>query len=589
MVLLGEADRPPRGLRGAGIGGHHQHHVLEVRFATVGIGQHTAVHHLQQDVEDVRMRLLDLIQQQHAMRRLDDLLGQQAALVETDVARRRADQAADRMRLHVLGHVEADQLDAQLQRQLLGHFGLADAGRAGEQEIADRLFRVAQARTGQLDRRGQRLDGRVLAENHHLQVALQVLQHILVGGTDLLGRDPRHLGHDRLDLLDVDQLLALLLGQQALAGTGLVDHVDGLVRQQAVADVLHRQVHCGLQGLVGVGHTVMQLVLGLQALQDLVGLAHRRLDDVDLLEAARQRPVLLEDAAVFLERGRADAAQLARRQRRLDQVGRIHGAARRRTGTDDGVDLVDEQHRVGHLLQCRQHALQALLEVATVLGTSHQCAQVERVDHRVGQHVGHRAFDDAAGQALGDGRLAYARLTDVQRIVLAAAAEDLDGALDLVGTADQGVDATCPGLVVEVAGEFGQRIPLGLALPAFHAALALRGRRRLLAFIAQLGDAMGQVIDHIQPGHILLVEVIDGVGVLFAEDGDQHIGAGDLLLARGLHVVHGPLQHTLEAQRRLGVAAIVFRQAGHGGLDGLLQLLAQAVGIGTTGLQYGLG
>ncbi len=100
---------------------------------------------------------------------------------------------------------------------------------------------------------------------------------------------------------------------------------------------------------------------------------------------------------------------------------------------------------------------------------------------------------------------------------------------------------------------------------------------------------MGQVIDHIQPGHILLVEVIDGVGVLFAEDGDQHIGAGDLLLARGLHVVHGPLQHTLEAQGRLGVAAIVFRQAGHGGLDGLLQLLAQAVGIGTTGLQYGLG
>ncbi|KAG1263014.1 hypothetical protein G6F66_014271 [Rhizopus arrhizus] len=131
MVLLGETDRTPRGLRRAGIGGHHQHHVLEVGLATVGIGEHAAVHHLQQDVEDVRVRLLDFVQQQHAVRRLDDLFGQQATLVEADVARGRTDQAADRMRLHVLGHVEADQLDAQLQRQLLGHLGLADTGPSG--------------------------------------------------------------------------------------------------------------------------------------------------------------------------------------------------------------------------------------------------------------------------------------------------------------------------------------------------------------------------------------------------------------------------------------------------------------------------
>jgi hypothetical protein len=61
----------PRGL-GSGIGGHHQHHVAEVRLATVGIGQHAAVHDLQQDVEDIRMRFLDLVQQQHAVRMLDD-------------------------------------------------------------------------------------------------------------------------------------------------------------------------------------------------------------------------------------------------------------------------------------------------------------------------------------------------------------------------------------------------------------------------------------------------------------------------------------------------------------------------------------
>src|SRR3546814_20152219 len=79
------------------------------------------------------------------------------------------------------------------------------------------------------------------------------------------------------------------------------------------------------------------------AAQDLHRLAHGRLDDVDLLEAPRQRVVLLEDPTVLLERGRADAAQVARRQRRLDHVAGVHRAARRRAGADDGVELVEEQ------------------------------------------------------------------------------------------------------------------------------------------------------------------------------------------------------------------------------------------------------
>ncbi len=492
------------------------------------------------------------------------------------------------MWLHVLAHVEADQFDAQLQCELLGHLGLAHAGGAGEQEVADRLFRIGQPRAGQLDRRGQRLDGRVLPEDHHLQVALQVLQHVLVGGADLLGRNPRHLGHDGLDLLDVDQLLALAFRQQPLAGTGFVDHVDGLVGQQTVADVLDRQVHRRLQRVIGIGHAVVRFVLGLESLQDLVGFAHGRLDDVDLLEAACQRTVLLEDAAVFLERGRADAAQLARRQRRLDQVRGVHGAARRRPGTDDGVDLVDEEHRVGHLLQRGEHALEALFEVAAVLGPGYQRAQVERVNHCVGQHVGDRAFHDPLGQALGDGGLADAGLAHVQRVVLAAAAQDLDGALDLVAATDQRVDPAGTCGVVEVAGEFGQGVALAFAVTTLGTPFGVR-RRRHFALLAQLGDAMGEVVDDIQPGHVLLVEVVNRVRVLLAEDRHQHVGAGDFLLARGLHVVDRPLQHALEAQGRLGVAAVIFGQAGDGGLDGLLQLLAQALGVRTAGLEDGLG
>ena len=63
-----------------------------------------------------------------------DRVGEQPALVEADVARRRADQPRHRVLLHVLAHVEAQELHAQRLGELLGELGLADAGGPGEQE-----------------------------------------------------------------------------------------------------------------------------------------------------------------------------------------------------------------------------------------------------------------------------------------------------------------------------------------------------------------------------------------------------------------------------------------------------------------------
>ena len=100
------------------------------------------------------MRLLDFVEQKHGMRMLVDAVGQEAALVETDIAGRRTDQTRHRMPLHIFRHVEAQKLDAEQLGKLARHFGLADAGGPGEQVAADGLFRLAQAGTGQLDRRG---------------------------------------------------------------------------------------------------------------------------------------------------------------------------------------------------------------------------------------------------------------------------------------------------------------------------------------------------------------------------------------------------------------------------------------------------
>ena len=68
----------------------------------------------------------------------------------------------------------------------------------------------------------------------------------------------------------------------------------------------------------------------------------RRLADDDRLEAPLERRVLLDVLAVLVERRRADRAQLAARQHRLEHVGRVDGALGR-AGADDRVQLVDEE------------------------------------------------------------------------------------------------------------------------------------------------------------------------------------------------------------------------------------------------------
>ena len=131
---------------------------------------------------------------------------------------------------------------------------------------------------------------------------------------------------------------------------------------------------------VGVLHVVVLLVARLEALQDLDRLGDRRLADVDALEPPRQRAIALERLAVVLERRRADAAQLAVRQRRLEDVRRVHRAAARRAGADDVVDLVDEQDRLRIADQHLHHGLEALLEVAAVARAGEHRGHVERVD-----------------------------------------------------------------------------------------------------------------------------------------------------------------------------------------------------------------
>ncbi len=351
----------------------------------------------------------------------------------------------------------------------------------------------------------------------------------------------------------------------------------------AVGDEARRQLGRRRQGGRRVLDAVVLFEPRLQPAQDLHGLVDRRLHHVDLLEAPRQRRILLEDAPVLGEGGRADALERARRQRRLEQVARVQRAARCGAGTDQRMDFVDEQDRVRVVLERLQHALEALLEVATVLGAGQQRAHVERIHHRPGENVRHLALGDAPRQPFGDRRLADARLAHQQRIVLAATAQHLHHTLDFLLAADQRIDLAGLGQRIQVLGELLQRAFLAVAGFAFRIAVTMLGRLGLV-----LADAVADEVDDVQPRHTLLLQVVHGVGVLLAEDGDQHIGARHLLLAVGgrLHVHDGALDHALEAQRRLRVHLVRTRH--HRGVvgDEVLQVRTEVFDVGGAGAQH---
>ncbi len=294
------------------------------------------------------------------------------------------------------------------------------------------------------------------------QLLLQPRQPVLRGGVGLLAE------RLALDLqlhdaaVELVERLGLGIDLHAEPRGGLVHQVDGLVGQEAIGDVAVRERRRGDHRRVGDPDAVVQLVLLLEAAQDRDGVLDRGLRDEDRLEAAGKCCVLLDVLAVLVQRGGADAVQVAAGERRLQQVGGIHGAVRL-AGADEGVHLVDEQDDIafgGRDLV--QHRLQPLLELAAVLGAGDEGAEVERQQLLVLQALRHVAIDDPEGQPFGDRRLADAGLADEHGIVLRAAREHLDGAADLLVAADDRIELAVARGLGEVAGVFLERVILAL-------------------------------------------------------------------------------------------------------------------------------
>ena len=496
------------------VGGHDDDGVLEVHHATLRVGQATVFQDLQQRVEQVGVSLLHLVEQDHGEGLAADLLGQLAALIVANVAGRRTEQTGDGVLLLVLGHIQGDERILIAEQELgkcLGKLGLTHTGRAGEDERTTGAARVLQTCAGTADRAGQCRNSVILTNDalvelllHGQQAAGLFLGDLVDGNTGGSRQNLRNnlgghgaecvaafapcllgfflLSQDLLLLitqacgllviLGVDgvflllaQLGGLLIEQLDFRGCGhaldaqtcarLVNQVDSLIRQEAVRDVACRKVHGSLNGLVGNGDAVVRLVLIAHTLEDLHGKLLRGLLNLNRLEAALQSGVLLNVLAVLVQGGCTDGLQFASSQHGLEDGGSVN-CALCGTCTDEGVNLVNKQDDVAAGANLLQNLLQALFKVTAVARTCDQGAQVQGVQVLVLEGFGDVTVHDSLCQALHDGGLTDAGLTNQHGVVLGTAGEDLHDAFHLLVATNDRVQLALTCCCGEVAAELIQ-------------------------------------------------------------------------------------------------------------------------------------
>ncbi len=282
---------------------------------------------------------------------------------------------------------------------------------------------------------------------------------------------------------------------------------------------------------------MVRLVAVTQTLEDLDRVRQGRLGDLDGLEAALQGRVLLQVLAVLVQGGRTDGLQLAAGQHRLEDARRVDGALGG-TRTDQRVQLVDEQDDVAAGADLLEDLLQALLEVTAVAGAGHQGAEVQRVEVLVLERLGHLALDDGLGEALDDGGLADAGLTDQHRVVLGTAGQHLHDPLDLLLAPDDRVELGLTSGLGEVPAELvqdegGRGGALGGAA----------GGGGLLALVT--GEQLDDLLPHPVEVCTQLDQDLGGDALALADQAEQDVLRADVVVAQLKGLAERQLQDLL--------------------------------------------
>ena len=179
---------------------------------------------MQQDVEDVGVRLFDLVEQHHTVRLAAHGLCELAALVVADVSRRRADETRDGELLHVLGHIDAHEVVFIIKETVgegLCKLRLANARGAEEEEAADGAVRVRDACARALDGLGDEAHRLVLTDNALVDNLVEAQQLFALALHQAADGDARPLADDVGDLVFGHSVVHHGILARVLFGRGL--------------------------------------------------------------------------------------------------------------------------------------------------------------------------------------------------------------------------------------------------------------------------------------------------------------------------------------------------------------------------------
>ena len=222
------------------------------------------------------------------------------------------------------------------------------------------------------------------------------------------------------------------------ARTCLIECVDGLVGEIAVAHIAVGELHASLKGVVGVCDAVMILILTFDIIEDCKSLLGSGGLNHDFLEAAFESAVFLNIDAVLIERCSADTLNLATGKCRFEHVCSVHRALSIACAYNR-VNLVDKKYDVGILGEFIENRLYALLKFAAVFCAGYNRSHIKRNHTLVVKNTRNLALGDTQSKTFDDGRLADAGLTDEHGIIFLAAAENLRETLNLDLTAHDGI------------------------------------------------------------------------------------------------------------------------------------------------------
>ncbi len=226
----------------------------------------------------------------------------------------------------------------------------------------------------------------------------------------------------------------------AEARRGFINQVDGLVRQETIGDVAMRKHRsrddCRILDL----HAMMDFVALLQSAKNGNRVFDGGLADIGLLKSSFEGFVLLDVFLIFVQRGCADATQIATCQCGLQHIGSIHrsfGSA----GADQRVQFVDEQNDVAAgFFDFLEDGLQTVFKFAAILRSGNHRAKIQRDDSLMLEGFRNVAGDNSLRQAFNNCGLSYSRLANQYGIVFGSSGENLNDAPHFFVTADDRIE-----------------------------------------------------------------------------------------------------------------------------------------------------